>query len=110
MGTPTDQPVPVLYNAISNNLLSAVHVNVAQEFIMITEDKTYRCLNEWSKRIERRDRWIAPVSLLVSLGLTFATSSFNKDALGIPKDTWRAVLLIAMAGALVWTVRALWFL
>jgi len=99
---------PVVYNAISKNLLSAVHVNVAQESIMITEDKTYRCLNKWSKNVERQDSWIAPVSLLASLTLTFVTSSFDKDAFGISRYTWHAVFLIAIVFAAIWTIRALW--
>src|SRR5690606_38079535 len=40
----------VFVDALSKELtINAVHVNVAQEYIMITEDKTYRCLIEWKQ-------------------------------------------------------------
>lgn len=97
----------VIVDAITKDLqINAVHMNVAQEYIMITEDKAYRCLTEWKMRIERRDSWIAPVSLLASILLAFVTADF-RDAFGMPKETWRAVYVIGAVGAGIWTIRAL---
>jgi hypothetical protein len=101
----TTTPTNIVPDAIRQELLqvTAVHFNVAQEFIMITEDKTYRCLREWKDHIETRNAWIAPVSLLVPLVLTFVTADF-RDALGISKNTWQAVFLIGILLAAIWAV------
>jgi hypothetical protein len=99
-----------VFVALSKDLhINAVHVNVAQEYIMITEDKTYRCLTEWQRNVQRRDSWIAPVSLLASLALTFVTATF-RDAFGVPKETWQAVFLIGVAGSAIWALRSLFIL
>jgi hypothetical protein len=50
---------------------------------------------------------LAPLSLLSSLTLTFVTATF-RDAFGIPKDTWQAVFILGIVGALIWTARTLW--
>jgi hypothetical protein len=103
-----DQQSNIVPDAIKQELLqvTAVHFNVAQEFIMITEDKTYRCLREWKDKIETRKAWIAPVSLLAPLALTFATATF-RDAFGISKDTWQALFVLGIIVASLWTVREL---
>lgn len=103
----TDRP-SIVPDAIKRELLqvTAVHFNVAQEFIMITEDKSYRCLHEWKDKIESRNAWIAPVTLLASLVLTFVTATF-KDSLGIAKETWQAVFIIGMVLAALWAAKEL---
>lgn len=99
-------PANIVPDAIKQELLqiTAVHFNVAQEFIMITEDKTYRCLREWKDNIETRNAWIAPVSLLIPLILTFVTADF-KDSLGISKNTWQAVFLLGIILAAIWAIK-----
>ena len=103
-----NQESTIVPDAIKRELLQvrAVHFNVAQEYIMITEDKTYRCLREWKDNIETRKSWIAPVSLLIPLLLTFVTATF-KDALGFPKETWQAIFLIGVVFAVVWSAKEL---
>jgi hypothetical protein len=102
----TETKTDIVPEAIKKELLqvTAVHFNVAQEFIMITEDKTYRCLNEWKGSIEARNAWIAPVSLLVPLILTLVTATF-KDAFGLSKYTWQAIFVIAIGLAGLWSIR-----
>ena len=65
-----------------------------------------RCLHEWKGSIESRNAWIAPISLLVPLILTFVTADF-KDAFGIPKSTWQAVFMIGIILAALWSLREL---
>jgi len=83
------------------------HVNVAPEVIVITDDKMWRCLTEWQGRLASRGKWIAPLSLLASLVFCFATSTF-RDALDIPKDTWRAIAMMGIGGSAIWLVVASW--
>ncbi len=100
----------VFLDSFNKNLqINAIHVNVGQEYIVITEDKTYRCLTEWQRNIRNRESWIAPVSLLGSLTLTFVTATF-KDALGVPKASWEAVFILGIAGSALWTLRAVYAL
>ncbi len=66
----------------------------------------YRCLVEWKKKVEYRESWVAPVSLLLSLILALVAADF-KDALNIPKDTWRAIFIIGIGLSAVWTLKAL---
>jgi len=102
------QQSTIVPDAIKRELLQvrAVHFNVAQEYIMITEDKTYRCLREWKDNIETRKSWIAPVSLLIPLLLTFVTATF-KDALGFPKETWQAIFLLGVVFSVIWSGKEL---
>ena len=99
---------PVFVEALSKDLtINAVHVNVAQEYIVITEDKTYRCLTEWEKGVRLRESWIAPFSVLISLVLAFATADF-RDAFGLPKDTWRAIFVVGVVISGAWLVKTLY--
>lgn len=94
----------IFVQAIAENIkIDAVHVNLTQECIMITEDKAFRCLNEWKSRLEHGRAWIAPVSLFAPLVLTFGTTTF-KDAFGFSKDSWQAVFLIGVLAAGVWSL------
>ena len=95
-------------DAISKDMVqvNAVHVNVAQEYIMITEDKATLCLHEWQHKIETRNEWIAPLSLLCSLVLTTVTATF-KDSFGLSKDTWNAIFVIGILLSALWLLRAL---
>ncbi len=95
-------------DAISHELVSgSAHVNLAQTSILVTEDRVYRCLNEWRSEIEVKDRWIAPSCLLASLVLTFVTSTFH-DAFGVPMATWQAVFMLGILGATIWSIREVW--
>jgi hypothetical protein len=105
-----DEPQqPAFVEAISKNIqaINAVHVNVSQEYIMITEDKTFRCLTQWQSRVERKHAWLAPLTLCGSMLLTFVTATF-RDALGMSKETWQAVFMLGIAASIVWMIVAVW--
>jgi hypothetical protein len=99
-------PAPqILADAVSSQLVAgSAHVNLAQDSILITEDRTYRCLYEWKSRIEAKDRWIAPLCLSVSLILTFVTATFH-DAFNIAKEAWQAVYIVGIVLSGIWTIR-----
>jgi len=99
----TDSP-QILADVISKEMVAgATYVNVVQECIVITEDRTYRCLKTWRNQIEARDRWIAPVCLFAGLALAFVTCTFN-DTFGIPKDTWHAFFMFVIGASALWTL------
>jgi hypothetical protein len=94
----------ILTDAISREMVAIkAHVNVAQEYIVITEDRAYRCLQSWKESIESRNRWIAPVTLTASLALTFFTSTF-KDTWGISQYTWQSFFAIVLAFSAAWSL------
>lgn len=80
---------------------ATAHVNVKQEFIVITEDRLWRRLTEWKDRLDTHGKWIAPLSILASLLFCFVTSTFH-DALDVPQDTWRALAMVGIAASLIW--------
>lgn len=83
---------------------SKFHINLSQEVIIITEDRFRLCLQSHVGRVTAREKWIAPVSLLVALGIVFPTAEFKEFI--FPPATWQAVFAICTAGAAVWSVVA----
>ena len=73
---------------------------------MITEDKAFRCLNQWKSKVEDGKAWVAPVSLFVPLALALGATTF-KDAYGLGKETWQAIFVIGVAAAAIWTLAGL---
>lgn len=44
--------------------------------------------------LARRERWIAPLALFITLVLALSTSSFQEKRLGFPDATWETVFLM----------------
>ena len=84
---------------------TTVHINVGQEVIMVTEDKLRLCLMAHSHALAVRVNWVAPVSLLVTILLVFASTDFRQFIFA--PDTWRAVFAICGTGAAVWATVAI---
>jgi hypothetical protein len=100
-------PENIFLDATSEGLnINTVHVNLAQDCLMITEDRIYRCVQPWKERIEKRESWTTPVALFASLLLGSITAS-SKDALGVSKETWQAVFIIGMILSGLWAVKAI---
>lgn len=96
----------LIQNTIGDQFVqdSKVHINLAQDVIVITEDRFRLCLLGHTDRLAARERWIAPLSLFATLLVVFATASF-KDFV-FPAATWQAVFLIGTAATCVWSVVA----
>jgi hypothetical protein len=102
-----NEPAGNISATVAKQIAAAVsHVNVAPEFIVITEDKTRLYLMEWRERIESRGAWIAPLSLLLSLGFTFLTSTFH-DALGFSQYFWQSFAMFCILASIGWLSRVL---
>ena len=72
---------------------SQVHLNLGEGFIVTTEDKVKLCLIEHLKNLEKKNSWITPLGLLITVILTFLTTDFKNWI--IPKYTWQAIFLIS---------------
>ena len=79
---------------------SRFHINLAQEVIVITEDRLRLCLQSHSDRLTAKEKWLAPVSLFLTFIIVFATSEFKPFV--FPAATWQAVFIICTAGASIW--------
>ena len=80
--------------------VNEVHMNVSQNVIVITEDKPRLQLSNISKRMERKNLWIAPLGIFLAIILSFVTADF-KD-LFLKAATWQAVFIIAGVLSFVW--------
>lgn len=83
---------------------SKVHINLAQDVIVITEDRFRLCLIGHTGRLAARERWIAPVSLFATFIVVFSTAEFRPFV--FPAATWQAVFVICACASLVWSVVA----
>ncbi|HIF9437206.1 TPA: hypothetical protein ACX6SL_001321 [Photobacterium damselae] len=87
--------------------VTEVHSNIEQRLIQITEDKLKLVLNEHLEYVEQKRSWIAPLGILFTLLVVFATTDF-KDAY-LNKDTWRAIFIISTILTSGWLIRAMYF-
>lgn len=59
------------------NNVSDIHVNVSQEYIIITEDKTRIILIQHLNRLEKKHAWHTPVGIFIPIVATFITATFK---------------------------------
>ena len=85
---------------------SKFHINLSQDVIVITEDRFRLCLQSHANRLTAKERWVAPVSLLVALGIVFPTAEFKQFI--FPPSTWQAIFAICTVGAALWSVISIW--
>ena len=80
--------------------VNEVHMNVSQNVIVITEDKLRLHLSSGAKRMERKNIWIAPLSIFLAIMLAFLTADF-KDFF-LKAAIWQAVFVIAAVLSFIW--------
>ena len=82
---------------------STVYPNTAQIVIITTEDKVRNYLHDYSRAINVRTKWIAPLTLFFAVGGTLLTVSFT-ERFGSSADFWRAIFWIGWFLSGVWLV------
>jgi hypothetical protein len=82
--------------------IRVVHSNLDQEIIQITEDKIRLVLNDHLKKLQDKQRWIAPLGICLTVFITLVTSTF-KDT-GLKAATWEAIFWLVGMGSLLWFV------
>jgi len=108
MSTVTPPVARIVADALANEISqqTKVHLNLGQETIIITEDKVRLCLMDHLKRLEARNAWVAPASVLITIVASFLSSSFRDFVLDA--STWRAVFVITAILSAGWLGRAVW--
>ncbi len=84
---------------------SAVHVNLGQEMIILTEDRLRLELNELSDSTKHRQGWHAPAGMLITEVAALVTSSFH-DTIGISGQQWQAFFRTLIVLTVIWLLVA----
>jgi hypothetical protein len=90
----------------NNRFVRTVHTNISSNVIIITEDKALICLMNNVHRLRNREAWQTPAGILATL-VTVMITAAPTNALGIPKEAWTALGVMATALTLLWLLRDL---
>ncbi|HTY55766.1 MAG TPA: hypothetical protein VMB26_11220 [Candidatus Binataceae bacterium] len=103
----TSNSSQIISGALADQLVqnTSVHLNLAQDAIVITEDKVKLCLLEHLAKLESRREWVAPAGILITLLVTFPTTTFNDFI--FKAATWQAGFIIAAILTAAWFIRSL---
>lgn len=84
-----------------------VSTNLETNIVVTTRDKISNSLHEMLPKVVRRNAWLAPASLLLTLITTLVTADFSKDLFGVSPDIWQAAFMLGAGGTLIWLVVAM---
>ena len=84
-----------------NPMVDQFYDNTQSNIIRITDDKLKVILLENKESLIKNNDYLAPLTLLISLVLTFCTTDF-KDFLKLPASVWMAFYLFLALGAAIW--------
>ncbi len=84
--------------------ITQVHGDLSQEVVRVTVDKLSLILHKHAEGIGHRRGWIAPLGILLTIVVVFATSDFKKFVWS--SDTWAAVFLMAGGLTVLWLISA----
>ncbi|MUK67671.1 hypothetical protein [Aliivibrio fischeri] len=94
-------------NGKFNNVqVKAIHTNLEQEIIQITEDKLRLLLSSYLSCLEERRGWIAPLGIFITIIVVFVTSTF-KNAF-FPAEAWQAFFMMGGVLTLLWLIKAIY--
>ena len=85
---------------------SAVHINLGQQMIIVTEDRLRLDLNDLSDSTKHRQKWHAPAGMFMTEMAASVTSDFH-DTVGISGPQWEALFRLLMVITLFWLLAAL---
>lgn len=105
--TPPKRPRRNAYSAPGGKYINRVFSNVSTDSITITHDKLENILLKWNQKHLLRSAWINPLSIILALSLSVATSDFKPSAFGIDAPTWRAIFMIVLIASCTWLIRSL---
>jgi hypothetical protein len=99
----SDASSKIVSDALAGQIIqkATVYLNLSQDYIVITEDKVKLCLIEHLSRMESRKSWIAPLGIVLTLLITFATTTF-RDYAGLKAAAWQAIFIVATVLSVAW--------
>lgn len=106
---PENKPTISASDAINKELIKNLKVhtstNLDQEVIITTEDKVRISLMKYLNKMGKKDSWVAPGGILLTIVITLLTTNFK--TFYFSADTWTAVFIIAGIISLIWLVYCL---
>lgn len=81
--------------------------NVKSDLIHITDDKLRNILRDFVPNAKKINDWLTPLSIVVTLLITFLTTDFSKDFLGIPKSLWSVIFIVVFGISIIWLIVAI---
>jgi hypothetical protein len=85
------------------------YANVKSDIILITEDKLRNILNDYFQKFKKAYDYLTPLSISLTILITFLTTEFSKDFLGISKSNWSFIFIICFAISILWMGKSLFF-
>ena len=80
--------------------------NVESDLIEITEDKLENILLKYVKKLNIKDSWISPASILITVVIAKTTAKFS-PALGLSAEVWEAIFIVTGFLSAIWLVKNL---
>ena len=96
-----------IFNTEDSRFISQSFENTRTNHISITEDKLKVILYEHKKYLYDKTSFIAPLSLVISIILTFSTANFNPITLGLKAEVWQAIFVISLILSSLWLIYTL---
>lgn len=87
-----------------SRFVNRVFTNTKSDLIEITDDKLKIILSEFIARIKKTNDWLIPFSIFLTLIITFLTTEFSKDFLGISRSFWSTFFILIFFISLIWLI------
>ncbi|MCW3150046.1 hypothetical protein N8H22_15680 [Stutzerimonas stutzeri] len=83
--------------------VSGISENLEIHLIQITEDKLRNILIENQQALERRNEWVAPFGISLTLLITIITTT-PTDSFGLNSSGWQALFYFCLIAAVIKTI------
>ncbi len=80
--------------------------NLGQVIVYTTEDKIRLCLLDFEKKRDRKQQWLTPLGICLTMLVTLVTTTFKEVI--FPAATWEALFILGFITTCIWTI--VWFL
>lgn len=94
----------VVPTSTDSRFVNRVYANTKSDLIEITDDKLRLILSDFIERIKKTHDWLIPFSILLTLIITFLTTEFSKDFLGISRSTWSTIFILIFIISVIWLI------
>jgi hypothetical protein len=81
-----------------------VHKNLKQEIIVTNTDKLKLILNDHHKVIKKKNEWLNPVGIFLSVLTTLLTARFDVSKFGIKPQIWQSIFVVTCFTTFIWSV------
>lgn len=94
--------------ALTNDLVTRTElsINIRQRIVAVNEEKIELCLHRHLDRMGRRQEWITPAGIALTLLLTLLTTTFH-DTLFVSAALWQAICIVSLFLTCAWLIKTL---